>query len=103
MHTKACISCHKLLHPYRFGAVADSLLLLFRSDGNLYNLAEDNKQHVKLFNCNFDFTYAEHFHTARFGPGAFISLLDHLFHESTGRHVEIIRHGKMQPVAFIHH
>lgn len=65
-----------------------------RSNGNINELAEDNKQHVKLFNCNFDFTYAEHFHTARFGPGAFIHLLDVLFHESTGQHIEIIRHGE---------
>lgn len=69
-------------------------LVCFRSNGNINELAKDNKQHVKLFNCNFDFTYAEHFHTARFGPGAFIQLLDVLFHESTGRHIEIIRHGK---------
>ncbi len=66
-----------------------------RSNGHIDHLAEDDKQHVKLFNCNFDFTYAEHFHTARFGPGAFIQLLDVLFHESIGRHIEIIRHGKI--------
>lgn len=73
---------------------------LLRSTGDINELAEDNKQHVKLFNCNFDFTYAEHFHTARFGPGAFIQLLDVLFHESTGRHIEIIRHGKPNKPAY---
>ena len=65
-----------------------------RSDGRIEHLAEDGKQHVKLFNCNFDFTYAEHFHTARFGPGAFIKLLELLFTESTGRQLEIIKHGE---------
>ncbi|KAL3149471.1 hypothetical protein ABBQ32_002255 [Trebouxia sp. C0010 RCD-2024] len=73
---------------------------LLRSNGNINELATDNKQHVKLFNCNFDFTYAEHFHTARFGPGAFIHLLDVLFHETTGRHIEIIRHGKPNKPAY---
>jgi hypothetical protein len=77
-------------------------MLECRSTGNINELAEDNKQHVKLFNCNFDFTYAEHFHTARFGPGAFIQLLDVLFHESTGRHIEIIRHGQSCSVYAMH-
>ena len=86
------------LHSKQMPALQHKLLTLSlvcsRSTGNINELAEDNKQHVKLFNCNFDFTYAEHFHTPRFGPGAFIQLLDVLFHESTGRHIEIIRHGK---------
>eukprot|EP00891_Asterochloris_glomerata_P004853 jgi/Astpho2/4853/fgenesh1_pg.00069_%23_10_t len=73
---------------------------LMRSDGRIEHLAEDGKQHVKLFNCNFDFTYAEHFHTARFGPGAFIKLLELLFTESTGRQLEIIKHGKPNKPAY---
>lgn len=73
---------------------------LLRSDGRVQHLATDNKQHVKLFNCNFDFTYAEIFHTARFGPGAFIKLLEVLFTETTGRHLEVIRHGKPNKPAY---
>jgi len=84
------------------GMKVHTCMLECRSTGNINELAEDNKQHVKLFNCNFDFTYAEHFHTARFGPGAFIQLLDVLFHESTGRHIEIIRHGQSCSVYAMH-
>ncbi|KAK9823437.1 hypothetical protein WJX72_002729 [[Myrmecia] bisecta] len=74
---------------------------LLRSDGRINHLATDNKQHVKLFNCNFDFLYAEKFHTGRFGPGAFMQLLEHLFSEVTdGRRIEIIRHGKPNKPAY---
>jgi hypothetical protein len=71
-------------HP---GASPSSQVLcdVLQTDGRLGHPAGGGTQAVKLYVCNFDFTFAWADVAPRFGPGAFVRCLETLFLGVTGR------------------
>ncbi|KAK3262481.1 hypothetical protein CYMTET_28666 [Cymbomonas tetramitiformis] len=57
-------------------------------------------QKVKLFVCNFDFTYAWANVAPRFGPGAFVRCLETLFYQLHAKNLEYICYGKPHSPAY---
>ena len=48
-----------------------------------------------------DFYYMDAYSLPRFGPGAFLQLLELLYHRASGRKLEVRRHGKPNAPAYV--
>ncbi|KAK9833554.1 hypothetical protein WJX81_005671 [Elliptochloris bilobata] len=62
--------------------------------------AAKEPQAVRVYHCNFDFYYMDAYALPRFGPGAFLQLLEMLYARASGRELEVLRHGKPNPPAY---
>ncbi|KAL0583652.1 hypothetical protein ABG067_006465 [Albugo candida] len=58
------------------------------------------RQQVPVYSACMDFQYMSDFHLPRYGAGAFRAVLEHLYHRTTGHHLEQTFYGKPEKTSF---